>query len=64
MSLDHRYKFSVIVAAYNTEAFLAEAVDSVISQTLGFDSIQLILVNDGSKDSTWDIIEDYQKGEE
>ncbi len=61
MSLDHRYKFSVIVAAYNTEAFLTEAVDSVISQTLGFDSIQLILVNDGSKDSTWDIIEDYQK---
>lgn len=41
---------SVIVPAYNAEAFLRQCVESVIGQTL--DGWELVLVDDGSSDST------------
>lgn len=50
-------KISVIVPAYNSEAFLRETLDCLINQTLK--DIQIIVVNDGSTDSTADIIEEY-----
>lgn len=53
------YKFSVISAVYNVEKYIREAVDSLISQTIGFDSIQLILVDDGSTDSSGAICDSY-----
>ena len=40
------------MAAYNAEAYLKEAVDSLCKQTIGFDTVQLILVDDGSTDQT------------
>lgn len=43
-------QFSVIVPAYNSAAFLAKGVESVLSQTCG--DLELILVDDGSKDNT------------
>lgn len=59
--IDYRYKISVVMPVYNTEKYLAEAVDSVIAQTMGFENnIQLILVNDGSTDKSGKICEEYQ----
>ena len=50
------------MAVYNSEAYVAEAIDSVINQSLNFKKhIQLILVDDKSTDDTLDIIEGYQK---
>lgn len=46
------YIFSIIMAAYNAERYIEEAVDSLKNQTLGFENIQLIIVDDGSKDNT------------
>ena len=43
-------KISVILCAYNAEEFLADAVNSVLGQT--FEDFELIIVNDGSRDST------------
>lgn len=43
-------KISVILCAYNAEEFLADAVNSVLGQT--FEDLELIIVNDGSRDST------------
>ena len=38
---------------YNVESYLAEAVDSVINQTLPFvENTEIILINDGSTDNT------------
>lgn len=55
------YRFSVIVPIYNVEDYLAETVDSVIAQTIGFaEHIQLILVNDGSPDNSEAICLQYQ----
>ena len=53
------YKLSVIIPAYNGERFLAETLDCVLNQTLK--SVQIVIVNDGSTDSTAEIIADYAK---
>lgn len=54
------YKVSVIIPIWNVEDYLAEAVDSVINQTCGFEeNIELILVNDGSPDNCGEICRGY-----
>ncbi len=59
--MEYKYKFSVIVPVYNVEAYLAETLDSVIHQTIGFEeNIQLIIVNDGSPDNSADICKKYR----
>lgn len=56
----YKYKFSVIVPIYKVEEYLAETIDSVIDQTIGFEeNIQIILVNDGSPDNSEKICLEY-----
>lgn len=56
------FKVAVVMAIYNTERFLAEAIDSVVNQTLGFEeNIQLILIDDGSEDNSLKICKEYKK---
>lgn len=50
-------KVSVIVPVYNVEAYIRKCLDSIVNQTLA--DIQIILVNDGSKDSSGDICKEY-----
>ena len=47
------------MAVYNTELYLAEAVDSVLAQDQGIGRVQLILVDDGSSDGSPAICDDY-----
>ena len=53
------FEFSVIMAVYNVEPFLKEAVDSLIAQDFGFEKIQLIMVDDGSTDGSGAICDAY-----
>ncbi len=53
------YKVSVIIPVYNAENTLQMAVNSVISQTIGFDNIELILIDDNSNDNSKEIIREY-----
>lgn len=56
------YVFAVVMAIYNTENYLHQSIDSVINQTIGFkDNVQLILVDDGSEDSSADILKEYNE---
>jgi glycosyltransferase involved in cell wall biosynthesis len=48
---------SIIVPAYNVEKFLPTCIDSIITQT--FTDFELILVNDGSTDSSAEICDFY-----
>ncbi|MDT4762159.1 glycosyltransferase family A protein [Sphaerochaeta sp. PS] len=52
-------KYSVIVPVYNAERYLKRCIDSVINQT--FFDWELILVNDGSSDSSPMICDEYTK---
>lgn len=48
---------SIIMPAYNSAAFVAEAIESVLRQTYPF--LELIIVDDGSTDDTAAIVERY-----
>lgn len=50
-------KLSVIVPVYKAEAYLRECVDSILNQTEK--DLELILVNDGSPDSSGEICAEY-----
>lgn len=50
-------KVSIVVPIYNVEKYLRQCLDSIISQTLK--EIEIICVNDGSTDSSPDIINEY-----
>lgn len=52
-------KVSVLVPIYNVEVFLPECLDSLINQTL--EDIEIICINDGSKDNSLKIIKEYAK---
>lgn len=57
--MKEQYKFSIVTAVYNVEAFLAEMIDSVVGQSFGLENIQLILVDDGSSDGSGAICDRY-----
>ena len=50
-------KVSVILTAFNEEKYISKAIESILNQTL--EDLEMIVVNDGSTDSTWDIITSF-----
>ena len=53
---------SVIIPVYNVERYLAQCLDSVSHQT--YQNLEIICVNDGSRDSTWELICRFAKEDE
>lgn len=52
-------KFSIILPIYNVEKYLCECIDSILKQS--FKDFEVILVDDGSSDSSPQICDDYAK---
>lgn len=50
-------KVSVILTAFNEEKYIKKAIESILNQTL--EDLELIVINDGSTDSTLDIINGF-----
>lgn len=48
---------SILSPCYNVEAFLPQCVESIINQT--YSNLQIVLIDDGSKDNTWGILQEY-----
>lgn len=59
--MDYKYKISIIIPFYNSEQYLEDAINSILIQTIGFENIQLILVNDGSTDNSEPICLKYKE---
>ena len=51
------FAISIIIPVYNTEKYLRRCIESVLSQS--FTDFELILVDDGSKDSSPQICDEY-----
>lgn len=52
-------QISVIIPCYNIDKHLSKCIESVLAQT--FEDFELLLIDDGSSDSTLAICEEYQK---
>lgn len=52
-------KISVIVPIYNSAEYLEDTLESIINQT--YKNLEIILVNDGSRDNSPDIMQEYAK---
>ena len=49
--------FAILVAVYNGSKYLKRCLDSLLRQTLK--DIQVICVDDGSTDNSWEILQSY-----
>jgi glycosyltransferase involved in cell wall biosynthesis len=54
---DKAPSITVLMCVFNGERFIREAIDSVLAQT--FQDFELLIINDGSTDSTMDVIASY-----
>lgn len=54
-----KIKVSVIIPVYNTEDYLKECIESLVNQTLR--EIEILIVNDGSTDSSLEIMKEFKK---
>jgi len=54
-------KITVSLSAYNNEKFIRKTVQSILSQT--FTDFEFIIINDGSKDGTLKILQDFAKSD-
>lgn len=52
-------KISIIIPVYNTQKYLDKCLKSVLNQT--YNNLEIIIVNDGSKDKSGDIVGEYLK---
>ena len=52
-------RISVLMPAYNSEQYIAEAIESILNQT--FTDFEFIIINDGSTDNTAKIVKEYAK---
>ena len=60
--MEREIKVSVIIPVYNVETYISKCISSVIEQS--YKNIEIILIDDGSKDSSGRILDEYEKGDD
>lgn len=58
-----RNKLSVVIPVFNEEKTLSEVVKKVLSAEISNQTLEIIIVDDCSSDSTWEIAKDLEKNE-
>jgi len=59
MELKSDLMLSIIIPMYNAEKYIEECLDSILNSSLSKDLYELVIVNDGSKDKSPEIAQDY-----
>lgn len=54
-----KYKVSMIVPVYNVEEYLEKCLDSMLAQTISPEEMEVLLINDGSTDNSFEICRRY-----
>ncbi|MFC0604359.1 glycosyltransferase family 2 protein [Winogradskyella pulchriflava] len=52
-------KLSILIPVYNVEEHIGNCLDSVINQDIPTEDYEIIIINDGSTDSSYEIAKDY-----
>lgn len=60
MSTNDRPKVSVLMVTYNRERFIAQAIESALTQTTDFE-YEIVVADDGSSDGTRAVVEKFLK---
>lgn len=55
--MNNKQLVSILLPVYNVEKFLPQCLDSLIHQT--YTNLQIVLIDDGSKDCSWQIMQEY-----
>ncbi|MDD6463789.1 MAG: glycosyltransferase family 2 protein, partial [Clostridiaceae bacterium] len=59
--MNFEYQASVIVPVYNVEQYLRICLDSLVDQTIDKSKMEVLVINDGSPDNSWDICLEYSE---
>lgn len=60
INIENTIDLQIIVPAYNVENYIRDCIDSILSQKTNYRYV-VTIVNDGSTDSTFELLEKYQK---
>lgn len=53
------YYISIIIPVYNSQKFISRALQSLVEQSIGFENLEIIAVDDHSTDDSYEILEEY-----
>jgi len=56
-----KYEISIIIPVYNNEKIIHRTLKSIINQSIGLDYLEVLLINDCSKDNTALVLDDYAR---
>ena len=59
MEKEFKYKVTVIVPVYNAEEYIENCLNSLVSQTMDINQIEVLMINDGSSDNSLNILNGY-----
>lgn len=54
-----RHLITILIPCYNVDLYLPRCLNSILGQT--YKNLQIVLIDDGSKDSTWTLMQKYAK---
>ncbi len=58
--MKHKNNIQILMSTYNGEKYIKEQIDSILNQSIGLDNLFILVRDDGSKDNTISILEEYK----
>lgn len=54
--INKKYKISIIIPVFNVEKYIPLAFESIFNQSIGFDNLEILFIDDGSTDNSVEVI--------